>query len=55
MTPAQGADNEGCGCQYHDHGCCPDQQTMASGPEYEGCPCHTYPHGCCPDGVTPSQ
>lgn len=49
---ARGPENAGCGCQYTEFGCCPDNYTPAAGEEYGGCPCNTYRYGCCPDGVS---
>lgn len=47
-----GYNNEGCGCKYSQHGCCPDEATAASGPSFQDCPCHTFQFGCCADGVS---
>ena len=51
---AEGPDNKGCGCEFTEFGCCPDDTTTARGSAFEGCGCVSTEHGCCPDKFTPA-
>lgn len=51
-TPASGPENEGCGCDTYQFGCCPDGVTVAKGPNLQGCHCQYSKYGCCGDGQT---
>ena len=46
--------NKGCGCEFTEFGCCPDDTTTARGSAFEGCGCVSTEHGCCPDKFTPA-
>ncbi len=46
---------EGCGCEFSEFGCCPDDLTAARGPDFAGCGCQSTEHGCCPDKFTPAE